>query len=190
MVDIDKENEIKVLVTQLCTTLLRPQEPQPVGLLCPWDSPGKNNGVGSHFLLQGIFPIQGLNLGLLHCRQILSHQESPDKERGCEKTKCLAPNHTLESWKPRSTWVCLQVSPFTHNYPFLLVLQFMFISKSPLPIAFPISKGINTLDTQGFACLRLNSFCHLVKCRILLILAVGTLTFVFLLLLPLHFSGT
>ena len=49
-------------------------------LLCPWDSPGKNTRVGCHFLLQGIFPTQGLNLGLLHCRQILyhlSHQGSP-----------------------------------------------------------------------------------------------------------------
>ena len=32
-------------------------------LLCPWNSPGKNTGVGSHSLLQEIFPIQGLNLG-------------------------------------------------------------------------------------------------------------------------------
>ena len=41
-------------------------------LLCPWDSPGKNTGVG-HFLLQGIFLTQGSNLGLLHCRPILYH---------------------------------------------------------------------------------------------------------------------
>ena len=34
--------------------------------LCPWDSPGKNTGVGCHFLLQGIFLIQGLNPRLLH----------------------------------------------------------------------------------------------------------------------------
>ena len=40
---------------------------QPVSLLCPWDFPGKNTGVGCHFLFQGIFPIQGLNLCLLHC---------------------------------------------------------------------------------------------------------------------------
>ena len=40
-------------------------------LLCPWDSPGKNTGVGCHALLQGVFPTQGLNLHLLHCRQIL-----------------------------------------------------------------------------------------------------------------------
>ena len=39
--------------------------------LCPWDSPGKNTGVGCHFLLQEIFPTQGLNPGLLNCRQTL-----------------------------------------------------------------------------------------------------------------------
>ena len=45
-----------------------------------WNSPGQNTGVGSFSLLQGIFPTQGSNTGLLHCRQILyhlSHQESP-----------------------------------------------------------------------------------------------------------------
>ena len=50
---------------------LQPQGLQPTRLLCPWDFPGKNTGVGRHFLLQGIFPIQGSNPGLLHCRQIL-----------------------------------------------------------------------------------------------------------------------
>ena len=46
----------------------------------PWDSPGKNIGVGSHSLLQGVFLTQGLNLGLLHGKWILyplSHQGSP-----------------------------------------------------------------------------------------------------------------
>ena len=40
-------------------------------LLCPWDFPGKNTGVGCHFLLQGIFPTWESNPGLLHYRQIL-----------------------------------------------------------------------------------------------------------------------
>ena len=51
-----------------------------LALLCPWNSPGKNTGVGSHSLLQRIFLTQGSNLGLLYCRQILyslSHQGSP-----------------------------------------------------------------------------------------------------------------
>ena len=42
-------------------------------LLCPWDLPGKNTGVGCHYLFQGIFPTQVSNPGLLHCRQILYH---------------------------------------------------------------------------------------------------------------------
>ena len=59
---------------------LQPYVLQSVRPLCPWNSPGKNTGVGSHFLLQGIFPTQGSNPGLLHCREILyclSYQGSP-----------------------------------------------------------------------------------------------------------------
>ena len=49
-------------------------------LYSPCHSPGQNTGVGSHSLLQGIFPTQVSNPGLLHCRQIVhqqSHQGSP-----------------------------------------------------------------------------------------------------------------
>ena len=55
---------------QLCPTL-RPHGLESVRLLCPWNSPGRNTGVGSHSLLQGIFQTQGSKLGLQHCRQIL-----------------------------------------------------------------------------------------------------------------------
>ena len=73
---------------------LRPHGLEPTRLLCPWDSPGQNTGVGGHSLLQGIFPTQGLNLGLLHCRQIpyrLSHQGSP----GCQPTTLLSGRRSL-----------------------------------------------------------------------------------------------
>ena len=50
---------------QSCLTLGDPVDCSPTRLLCPWDSPGKNIGVGCHFLLQWIFPTQGLNPGLL-----------------------------------------------------------------------------------------------------------------------------
>ena len=53
---------------------------QPVRPLCPWNSSGQNTGVGSCSLRLGIFPTQGLNLGLPCCRWILyhlSHQGSP-----------------------------------------------------------------------------------------------------------------
>ena len=59
---------------------LRPHGLRPTRLLCPWGFPGKGTGVSSHFLLQGIFPTQGLNPGVLHCRQTLyplSPQGSP-----------------------------------------------------------------------------------------------------------------
>ena len=63
------------LVTQSCPTLY-----DPPGSSFHRDSPGKNTGVDCRALLQGTFPIQGLNPGLPHCRQILywlSHLRSP-----------------------------------------------------------------------------------------------------------------
>ena len=51
-------------------------------VLHSWDSPGKNAGVGYHFLLQGIFPIQGSNPGLPHCREILYHLSHHSKIGG------------------------------------------------------------------------------------------------------------
>ena len=50
------------LVAQLCPTLLQPCGLQPVRLFCPWDFPGKNTGVGCHFLLHRIFPDPGIEL--------------------------------------------------------------------------------------------------------------------------------
>ena len=52
---------------------LRPHGLYPTRLLCPWDFPGNSTGVDCHFLLQGIFPNQGLNPGLPHCRPTLYH---------------------------------------------------------------------------------------------------------------------
>ena len=65
------------LVAQPCLTLLNLVDCSPTRLLCPWDFPGKNTGVGCHFLLQRIFMAQGSNLGLLHWQPNslpLSHQ--------------------------------------------------------------------------------------------------------------------
>ena len=68
------------LGTQLCPTLCDPMDCSPPGSSVHGDSPGRNTGVGSLSLLQGIFPTQGSNPGLPHWRQILhclSLQESP-----------------------------------------------------------------------------------------------------------------
>ena len=58
----------------------------PHELYSPWYSPGQNTGVGSLFLLQGIFPTQGLNPGLPQCRRILyqlCHKGSPSHPQTC-----------------------------------------------------------------------------------------------------------
>ena len=59
---------LKVKVAQSCPTLCNPMDCYP---------PGKNTGVGSCSLLQGIFLTQGLNPGLPHCSQILYHLRHP-----------------------------------------------------------------------------------------------------------------
>ena len=68
------------LVTQLCLTDCDLMDCSLSGFFVHRDSPVKNTEVGCHALLHGIFPTQGLNPGLPHCRQILyclSHQGSP-----------------------------------------------------------------------------------------------------------------
>ena len=77
---------------------------QPTRLLCLWDFPGKNTGVGCHFFLQGIFPTQGSNLGLLHCRQILyclSHQGSPSHGMHSPKRDFNLHTHFFLSVEPK-----------------------------------------------------------------------------------------
>ena len=69
-------NASEVKVARLCPTLCNPMD---YTVHSPWNSPGWNTGVGSLSLLWGFFPTQGLNPGLLHCRQILyqlSHKNS------------------------------------------------------------------------------------------------------------------
>ena len=86
------------------------------------DSPGKNTGVGCHALLQGIFPAQGLNPSLPHCRRILyqlSYQGSPKanlvslgKKRRMQvtgywdKPACLL---TLWFWRQQPDWWCVSL---------------------------------------------------------------------------------
>ena len=58
-----------VHVNSVVSDSLQPHGLYPARFLCPWDFPGKNTGVGCHFLLQRIFPTQGSNpclLRLLH----------------------------------------------------------------------------------------------------------------------------
>ena len=83
---------------------LWPQDCSPLGSSVHGDSPGKNTRVGCYFLLQGLFPTQGLNPGLPHHRWILyylSHQGSPN----------LGQNHLRSCWRGEppglSNWIFL-----------------------------------------------------------------------------------
>ena len=104
------------------------------GLLCPWESPGKNTGVGCHFLLQGVLPIWGSNPDLLHCTQILyhlSHRETPTIFWSLLKfmpIDLVMPSHPL-----------LPPSPFSSIFPSIWV----FPNESALRIRWPKHWGFS-----------------------------------------------
>ena len=79
------ENQVSLLFTESCSTLLRPRRLQPAGLLCSQDFPGKNTGVGCHLPLQRNIPDPGIeptSPALAGDSLPLSHQKSPQFLRG------------------------------------------------------------------------------------------------------------
>ena len=105
---------------------------QPAKLLCPWAFPGKNTGVGWHFLLQGIFPTQGLNPCLLHwqkqslqmckCWQITEDEllvpEQGGPDSGCECEIFTAILRGLPALKPELSAAYLS-SPASLSRPWM-----------------------------------------------------------------------
>ena len=97
---------------QSCLTLCDPVGCSPTKLRCPCNSPGKNTGVGCHFLLQWIFPTQGWNLHLLyllHCQadsSPLHHLGSPMRQH--MPFICVLPGATwLRSKRGHKSWEAL-----------------------------------------------------------------------------------
>ena len=82
---------------------LQPHGLQPTRLLCPWDFPHKNTGVGCHFLLHGIFPTQGSSPDLLHRQAdslLLSHlRSSKVKQTGSQIAHTSYVNYVRMYWK-------------------------------------------------------------------------------------------
>ena len=76
-------SEKKVLLAQSCLTLCNSMDCSPPGSSVHGIFQAKNTGAGCHFLLQGIFPTQGLNLGLPHCGRVLYHL-SPYRGEGAQ----------------------------------------------------------------------------------------------------------
>ena len=134
---------------------LPPQGLQPTRLICPWNSSGKNTGVGCHFLLQGIFLTQGLNLGLQYCRQIpyrLSHQET--QRRGRVKTQANLQTFLKRGKRPLTTEIC---GSFFHSvYCMFESLQKLEITRSVVYIHLHelfflfLSDGENEKKKGGF----------------------------------------
>ena len=89
-------------IIQSCLTLCDPRDSR---LLYPWNFPGRNTGADRHSLLQGT---QGLNLSLLHCRQILyhlSHQGSPVLWIRTHKHTAIKMMNFLQGRTMLMTWI-------------------------------------------------------------------------------------
>ena len=132
---------------------LPPHGLQPTRLLCPWDSSGKNTRVGSHFLLQRIFPTQGSNTALPHCRGVLyqlNHRGSPGKsllgrKEGVwmgtgavsvtEARPCGGLGHLVGAFLPDLLW---QVICFTCYAPYLVHLR---VPPCPMCMHTALSQG-------------------------------------------------
>ena len=129
--------------------LLWPHGLWPTRLLCPWDPPGKNAGVGSYSLLQGIILTQRLNPGLPHCRQILyqlNYQGSLSKERYSTQTvkrlsimwetwvRSLGWEDSLE--KGKATW-CEEASLVTPGCDERKYSVYCRVPRLPTPVFWP-----------------------------------------------------
>ena len=113
----------------------------PHGLYSPWNSPGQNTGVGSLSLLQQIFPSQGSNPCLLHCRQSvyhLSHQGSPRIPLKV-KVKSLSPVRLFAT-----PWTIAYLTPPLHGILQARVLEWVAIS---------FSRGIEPRNRTQVSCI-------------------------------------
>ena len=88
-------SQTRILESKSCSVVSDSLRPH--GLYSPWNSLGQNTGVGSLSLLWGIFPTQGWNPGLLHCRQILYQLSF----KGSQKDTYSPPGTETENLKIR-----------------------------------------------------------------------------------------
>ena len=141
-----------VLVTQSCPTLLNPWNYSRPGSPVQGDFPGKSPGVGCHSLLQGIFPTQGLNLGLLHCKQILyhlSHQADSAQIQGMHKLPEDVIQGTRSSGQqPGSRYTAITFLPEVHPALGMDLTQhiFLWFINASLP---PITDLVRGLPQAG-----------------------------------------
>ena len=119
-----------------------------------WSSPGKNTGVCSHSVLQGIFLTEGLNLGLPHCRQNLfrvSHQECHHVYVCCAVLSHLVISNSLQPHGMQLTrLLCLWNSPGKNTEMCCYVLLQGIFTTQGLNSGFPHCRWIlYQLSYQG-----------------------------------------
>ena len=136
---------------------------QPHGLYSTWSSPGQNTGVGSLFLLQGIFPTQGSNSGLLHCRQILYQLSYQGSHISCITDLLNA--HFL--WSKHSAYISrtkesfrLPITAFGSRMTF--VASKVLLSKNPSSYTW-ISKFQNQKGQSTFKTIMLAHYSSLLQ---------------------------
>ena len=163
----------------------------PTRLICPWNSPGKNTGMGSHSFLHGIFLTQRLNLDLLHCRQILyhlSHQRSHQKHthirvcvflhmlllfncpvmsnslwsHGPQHARPPCPSHLPEFSKFMSIASVMPSSHLIIWHP-LLLLVLIFPASGDQNTGASASSSVFSMNIQGWFPLRLASLISLLS---------------------------
>ena len=161
------------LVTSVLSDSWRPHGLHPVQLLCLWDSPGKNTGVGCHALLQGIFLTQGWNLGFLHCRQILYHWATKEAHESESKSPSVVSN-SLQPHGLYSPWN----SPVVHGILQWSILTLHLLDRWAAFYPVECSLPVDTLSSLGFQDTTLS-------CLLLTLLDASSPSFCYFLLLPL-----
>ena len=126
--------------------------------LCPWNSPGKSTGMGCHSLLQGIFPIQGLNPGLPQCRRVLyqlSHKRSPIMDwvtypfsrrssalRNQTRVSCIA-GEFFTNRAIREAPHCNIILPLTGLWLKGISIQLLVIFNQPIPMIHNLTSYVS-----------------------------------------------
>ena len=151
-----KKEFLLCLATQSCLTFETRCEPQALrslpGSSVHGDSPGKNTGVGCHALLQGIFPIQGSNLGLSHCRQILYHLATREARPPTPTPqKCLIASKKFKPCNSRAEVGVLWPMGHILSKANVCFYKESFIRTQPHPIGYVFSGAAPTLNGRVFA---------------------------------------
>ena len=150
----------------------------PHRLYSPWNSPGQDTGVGSLSLLQGIFPTQGSNLGLMHCRQILYQLNNKGRPRMLE---WVAYPFSRGSFWPRNwtgvssiaggfftNWAMREVGGFSSVQSLSRVRLFVTLWIAACQASLSITNSRSLLKLTSIESVMPSS--HLILCRPLLLL--------------------